>query len=460
MTTNERSYEDFEIRILPEMAEGGDHLVYVTHSPVGEAMATMPRDLLSEQMRVSLERVFRMRADRDLLQEIGTALFAALFRDDVLLAFERSLDAVGRRRQLRIWLKIGTTQPKESHTLRGQDEYSLSDLPWELLYHARTHQFLSLSPRMSLIRHIDHPYRPPNLQTGEAPLKVLVVLADPEGRLNLSLEAEMIRRGLQSLGEANVSLTVVETATRSEVRDALGSDDYHIFHFAGHGGLRTLNREQSYLILEEETGAPGAAKSIAGVGYDWVDAHTLSEMLRGSSIRLAMLNTHETMLELAPRLVADGIPAAIGIWGNVWDRTAILFSRTLYAALASGLPLDQATTLARRAITMDPKLGWDVADWSGYALFMSGRETRLFEVQPQVSPEQVLDEVRRGEIRQETIGILNEQLDTYRHNLEQLNLKAADFGGPKYAPLDVQNQIRHVEKQIEVVEKKLAEYGG
>ncbi|MDH7485625.1 MAG: hypothetical protein QHJ81_05035 [Anaerolineae bacterium] len=222
MNTKERPYEDFEIRILPELA-GGDHLVYVTHSPVGEAMATMPRGFMNDPLLQSLEAVFQMRADRDLLQHIGSALFAALFREDVLLAFERSMDAVGRQRQLRIWLKIGSTQPKESYTRRGRGEYGLSDLPWELLYHTRTRQFLSLSPRMSLIRHVDYPYRLDEIRRAdEGPLKVLVVLADPARYLNLSVEAEMIRRGLQSLGEGNVRLTVVETASRSKIQAALG----------------------------------------------------------------------------------------------------------------------------------------------------------------------------------------------------------------------------------------------
>ncbi|MDH7485626.1 MAG: hypothetical protein QHJ81_05040 [Anaerolineae bacterium] len=90
---------------------------------------------------------------------------------------------------------------------------------------------------------------------------------------------------------------------------------------------------------------------------------------------------------------------------------------------------------------------------------MSGRETTLFHVEPQVGPEQVLDEVRRGKVRQDTVRYLNEQLGTYRHNLEQLNAKAADYGGPKYAPLDVQNQIDYIEQQIRVVKEKLVEYG-
>ena len=252
---------------------------------------------------------------------------------------------------------------------------------------------------------------------------------------------------------------MVDTATRSEVRTALDADDYHIFHFAGHGGLRVLGGERSYLVLEEESDDPAAARLQSEVGQDWVDAPTVSEMLRGSGIRLAILNTHETALELAPRLVADGIPAAIGIWGNIKDDTAIIFSRSLYAALASGLPLDRATALARQAVTMEPHLGWDSADWPGLTLFMSGRETTLFEVEPQVRPEQVLDEVRRGEVRRDTIRFLEEQLDTYRRNLERLHAKAADYGGPKYAPLDVQNQIDYMAKQIEVVERKLAGYG-
>jgi len=459
MSTKERPDEDFEIRILPGLAEGGDHLVYVTRSPVGEAMATMPRDFLSDEVRAYLEAVFQLQAGRDMLQEIGASLFAALFRDDVLLAFERSLDAVGRRGRLRVWLKIGTPQPKEAYSLRGQGEYSLSDVPWELLYHARTQQFLSLSPRLSLIRHVDYPYRPYEAQADGGPLKVLIVLADPLRTLNLPLEAEMIRRGLESLGEENVRLTVVDTATRCEVRAALDGDDYHIFHFAGHGGLRILNSERSYLILEEESDDPTAARFQTEVGQDPIDAPTLSEMVRGRGIRLAVLNTHETALELAPRLVADGIPAAIGIWGNIKDDTAIIFSRSLYAALASGLPLDRATALARQAVTMEPDLGWDSADWPGLVLFMSGRETTLFRVQPQVEPEQVLVEVRRGGVRRETIRFLKEQLETYRRNLERLHAKAADYGGPRYAPLEVQNQIDYMEQQIRVVEKKLADYG-
>ena len=56
----------------------------------------------------------------------------------------------------------------------------------------------------------------------------------------------------------------------------------HILHFSGHGGRAT---EGGYLLFEDEAG-----------GRQRVDCHTLAHLLRGSQVRLAVLNACESAL--------------------------------------------------------------------------------------------------------------------------------------------------------------------
>ncbi|HSF80740.1 MAG TPA: CHAT domain-containing protein [Anaerolineales bacterium] len=365
----EISYLDFDMMI--ERTGEKTYRARVLSSPAGQASGeiTLPfSDLELENFLLKIGRtrrgVRRLESpEMEAAKVFGGRLFKAVFDDEVFSALRSSLDEARKQRQgLRIRLRLN-------------DAPELVNLPWEYLYNPSLNRFLSLSVNTPLIRYLELPERISPLPVS-LPLRVLAVISSPSDYPGLDVErewnnlnaalADLIQRGVLLLDR-------LETATPTALQYSLRRNEYHIFHFIGHGGFN--EQAQDGILLFEEEGGRGRPLSGQYLGTLLHDEDTL---------RLAVLNACEggrsgmsdPFAGVAQSLVQQGLPAVIGMQFEVTDQAAITFAREFYTAIADGYPVDAALSEARKAIF---SLGNDI-EWGTPVLYMRAPDGMIFDV--------------------------------------------------------------------------------
>ncbi len=362
---------------------GDSYHVRVEKSPAGEGRSTLelPFDIADVgRMLGGLARTVRgASAVRDAAPmegaepppgpaEVGKQLYNALFQGEVQERFISSLARVDERGSaLRIRLKMDLDEPGLA---------DVASLPWELLYPGAEKGFLNTSESTPVIRSLDvgQPTRPYPFQP---PMRILVVIANPEGSADLDLTDE--RAAIEaSWGKLpDVEVDFLDQATVQGLREKLGEKDYHVFHFMGHGDF---NRETNRGCLLFDDGKGGVQQ---------VDSGTLQMLLRDerASLRLVFLNACKTAVAgqehavdpfagVATSLIRVGIPALVAMQFPISDPAAIVFSATFYDKLVQGAPVDVAMVEARKAIRTE-----DIStmEWATPVLFMRSPDGVLFE---------------------------------------------------------------------------------
>jgi CHAT domain-containing protein len=110
-------------------------------------------------------------------------------------------------------------------------------------------------------------------------------------------------------------------------------------------------------------------------------------LLRGSSVRLAVLNAcesartdpRESFAGVASQLVRAGLPAVIAMQTYAPDESAAQFSRAFYGALADDWPVDAAVTAARQALFARAPAS---PMWSVPALYLTAPDGIVWERAP------------------------------------------------------------------------------
>jgi len=312
-----------------------------------------------EELSRPLIQLRQLRLSPEEVKELGSRLFQDLFAGDLLELF-RSLqdEAHSRKSCLRILLNI--------------DSPELAQLPWEYLYDAQHHQFLSLSVETPLIRFLSLPKRPP--QPLRLPLRILVMISNPQG--TGALDAEVEWQSLQKVfeGSSQVELVALRQPTIGQLLQTLRQSDFHIFHYIGHGAFDERSGEGG-LILEGEKGAPYLLTG-SRLGAALHDERTL---------RLAVFNAcdgaaataSDPFAGLGQSIVRAGIPAVIAMQTIISDVAAVAFARELYTALADGFPVDAALTEARKLIFTSG----GAIEWGSPVLFLRSRDGRILKVE-------------------------------------------------------------------------------
>jgi hypothetical protein len=291
------------------------------------------------------------------LTRAGSTLFEAVFAGQVLQLYADARARAQEQLGLRIRLRV--------------DDPLLTAWPWELMYDRTwADEFLTLSLTTPLVRCLEMPQRASSL-TVEGPLRVLLASAMPPGLtpLDVAGEERQIRAILAELVDKGlVVLDRLPHATRDTLRSKL-TEGRHVMHFIGHGAV---HEGEGRLFLEQDSDY-----------LDAVSAHDLGVLLNGTAIRLVVLNTCESAVSgtvvpgwgLASRLVRVGIPAAIGMRGQITEGAAVTFSQHLYGAIARGYSLAPAMTEARIALLN--ATGRERGEWSLPVLFSNADERGL-----------------------------------------------------------------------------------
>jgi hypothetical protein len=353
-------YEEFELQIGPPSGEG--HLIRVLRSPAGEGEGTL---------RLRGARNFSPEEEEGGLPsspaELGSALFRALFSEQIGLLFFQSLSQThAEGRGLRIRLRINPRDP----SLTG-----LQRLPWELLYRADTEDFLALSRLTPVVRGLDVP-RPSKPQRIESPLRILAVLSQSPQELKLDLIAELDHLRASLRKRSGLELQVLENPDVRTLRAVLHKTPFHVLHYMGHGTFTPHTGEGALLFC----GDHGTREPISG-------RHLATTIKDIGSLRLVVLNACETALAstepghnpfsgVATALVLGGVPAVVAMQAAIHDSHAIAFSAAFYDRLAHGMPVDEAMTEGRQAIHSLRPSG---AEWAMPVLFLRTESGDLFK---------------------------------------------------------------------------------
>jgi hypothetical protein len=363
---------DFDL-LIEHAAKG--YRAKVLDSPTGQATADFTLPFSSQEMEIFLLRLTRSLGEarrrvrrlesqeRELVKEFGGRLFEAVFSGAVLGALQSSLNEAYRKDAgLRVRLRLADTP-------------ELADVPWEFLFNPVANRFLNLAPETPLIRYLDLPM-PVRPLAVTPPLRVLVMISSPTDfpQLDVGIEWDRLNAALGGLVKRGlVTITRLPNASLGGLQHPLRLDQYHIFHFIGHGGFDESSQDGA-LALED---AHGRARLVTG--------QDLGVMLSSHrSLRLIVLNACEGARAgssdpfggVAQSLVQQGIPAVIAMQFEITDEAAITFAEELYAAIADGYSVDAALGESRRAIFAS---GNDV-EWATPVLYTRSPNGQLFKM--------------------------------------------------------------------------------
>jgi hypothetical protein len=337
--------EDLAFELEIGHGSGLEYPVTVHKSPAGEAQATMRfpfSDRVLESRLQDLQATLRGARGRHRseppAEALGQALFDALFRGEVGSLYDRCWRQAAEQGQvLRLRLRIQAPE--------------LVAVPWEYLYDARLGEYLCLS-HTSIVRYHELP-RSSQTSTVTPPLRILGMLAGSPERP--AADAKSARKCLEEATNhlqalELVKLEWVKGGTWRHLRQALGSDDWHVFYFVGDGGLEQKGGE-SYLVLEGEDGR-AEPFSMARLGR---------LLASRESLQLVWLSTgagtrdgeRDRFYSMANGLLQRGIPAVLTLQQEMVRSAAEAFAEAFYAAVAATMSLDLAVAKARMATLVE-----------------------------------------------------------------------------------------------------------
>jgi outer membrane protein assembly factor BamB len=379
-------YLDFELEI--GQSSDGTYPVAVLRSPAGEVRSTfrlpfdgaeLAQQLLAVDMALLRSGVVRRRTmsrDQGAVEAFGRALCDALLNADIRAVFDVSrIQAAQQGRGLRLKLRI---HPPE-----------LTVLPWEFLYDQRQGEFIGLSRGTPVVRYLELAHMPEPLPV-KLPLRVLAMVAAPADleRLDVAAERQRLDASLKHARESGaIEVTWVEGQTWRDLQRALRGGPWHVFHFIGHGAYDD-DQQEGVIALADEAGATSQLPaSLLGRILD--DHHAL---------RLAVLNScesarggsHDVFSSTAATLMKRGIPAVLAMQFEISDGAAIEFMAAFYEAIADGMPIDEAVSEARIALTLEHR---GTLEWGVPVLHLRAPDGRVFELN--ASPERRTAEPRR-----------------------------------------------------------------
>jgi hypothetical protein len=174
-------------------------------------------------------------------KRLGGQLYKAVFSAGIGSALDRSIEATKRENErLRIRLRL-TNVPE------------LATLPWEYLYDEPNDRFLALSYKTSIVRYVGVP-QPVMRILVKPPLRALVMASSPIGYDPLGADKEWsnLQTALGKMPRGLVEVDRTEKATLAELQERLiGDNEYHIFHYIGHGGFDPRTGK-GVLVMEDD----------------------------------------------------------------------------------------------------------------------------------------------------------------------------------------------------------------
>lgn len=332
-----------------------------------------------QRIQAGKQRLENGETDGPFLEEFGADLYEWLLHGGIRDAFKEAFGAVrdDDDKALRIRLII---EPPD-----------VAELPWELLFDRKLNRFLTTWDKTSVTRYLKAPEAGRKL-TIRPPIKVLVAI--PEGSdLDVDAEEKIVREAFKELTcKGLVRLDFLKgRVTLTTVHNKLSDDNYHVFHFIGHG---CFDNEEGYLRFNPDEGdGPQADEDDDGRDalekLGWLRADSFADLFAiHRSMKLVVLNSCQgakvsatkPLAGLAPRLFGRDIPVVVAMQYPFFDDSAVIFSSQFYRKLCHGPErglVDAAITTARNLIRIKRR---DDVDFATPVLFMHTPTGLLFDL--------------------------------------------------------------------------------
>ena len=352
------SYSEFEIEFQPR---NGEVYPISARGPAGDQTGTLHSPSDDPAFQQLCTRLTSFDTDEELLLQIGTQLFNALFSGDLGKLYAASRSMLKEDEGIVVRLRISA----------GAGE--IAALPWEFMADPDSGPLAMLDAPIA--RYLPQPTPLPTLHA-TLPLKVLLTGAQTPPQTDIERELKAVQAALEGLGE-HVKIQLEPHLTAATLRERL-REEFHIWHFVGHGGFDQAGKT-AQLLFEDASG-----------DADAISAMELNIMLNRSGIRLVVLNACdsgklaiEPFRSIAPALIRAQIPAVVAQQFKVPEEATREFVTDFYRSLASGLPIDACITEGRKAVMNSCGLGQ--ADWGIPVLYTRMASGRLFDP-PEVTP--------------------------------------------------------------------------
>lgn len=252
------------------------------------------------------------------------------------------------------------------------DDEDLRSIPWERL--KVSGEWPALRNRTPIVRLVTSRRRASSI-TVTGKFKVLgLVGAALEGsgspKLNLDEEKRLVEEALAPLFRAKkVAIDWLDgEQIINEMQMKIRTWQPHMVHYLGHGISDSSGHSNAILISN-------GRKSLRSM-----NAESLGDLLVDTSVQFVFLNACQTghpIDGIAHDLVEAGIPAAIGMDGEISDSAAVEFTNVFYQAIADYLPVELAITEGRKRL----KTALEDSDmqWASPILYMHADNGVLFK---------------------------------------------------------------------------------
>jgi tetratricopeptide (TPR) repeat protein len=228
----------------------------------------------------------------------------------------------------------------------------LEALPWETLYDGE--DFIAGGTTTEITRSPLNVEPLTTISTLSFPLRFLSFASSPldlkeNERLNLEAEQEILLRAVNDpSGQGKLIVDFEDEARRDILEGSLGSGNYQILHYTGHG---ISPRNGGGLLFED---VDGKGKRISP--EDFLESLDKAK----GTLRLAVIsgcNTARTLYtgsfrDLARGILGRGVPAVAAMQFSLSDVGGLKFAEVFYSKLLAGQPLEIALNAARRAMLL------------------------------------------------------------------------------------------------------------
>jgi CHAT domain len=338
--------------------EQGNYSVELLNSPGSKRSETRPL-ILPDDVDGWIERVRTRTGDRHEGKRLGKELFNALFPSPIREIWHEARGFTGDSGILRVRLDVRSNE--------------LMNIPWEMVHDGRGYR--ALSRRTPVVRYLHRNTSLRPLQSPRPP-NVLLVTAGPRDLPLLNAVDKEINEILELLKTFDAAgkigrLEILEHATSSKLHAALNAP-FDVVHYMGHGAFR---EGRGYLILEDSER-----------NAHWIEAETISDLVRNTSVRLLLLNAcdtaipspDESLIGVAHAAHAAGIPAVVAMQQTILDQAAAEFASGFYQAFVALKPLE--TCLSAGRIAVKAKLGNDSMEWAIPVMFSNAPAGSLYSL--------------------------------------------------------------------------------
>jgi hypothetical protein len=263
---------------------------------------------------------------------VGVFLHGLVTGTDIKRKLQDARDAAGRE-GVRLLLEVRARE--------------LRELPWELMMPRDSSLPLFLDERnpcarvyemrRSSVSH-DSPDRCPILRV------LVVVGAKPEDeKVEAARELENLRDGFRTLWGL-VDVEVLHQPPQKKLERCYEEFKPHILHFIGHGRATDAGGVLDFDGRDGGDGWSWTTRAIAATLATWQPRLAFVNACRSGTRRSV-----EGTWQVADALLGAGVPAVLGILGDIRGDTAAEFTGALYGALAARRSLGVAVVEARRA---------------------------------------------------------------------------------------------------------------